>query len=220
MTGFFVTLEGPEGSGKSTQARLLADYLRNCGEEVLFTREPGGTTIGDQIREVLHSLSNTAMAPATELLLYSAARAQVVAEAIRPALEANKIVVADRYADSTLAYQGYGRKLDLEWVKCITEFATGGLKPDLTFFIDITVQEGLQRRKEGHTRGEEWNRMDSLSREFYDRVRAGYLEMMREEPGRWVYVDGSGGVESVQGALRRGIDLALEQLHRPHPLRR
>jgi dTMP kinase len=175
MMGLFVTLEGPEGSGKSTQARLLAEYLKSCGEDVLLTREPGGTAIGDQIREILHSLANTAMTPKAELLLYSAARAQIVAEVIRPALAADKIVLSDRYADSTIAYQGYGRQLDLELVKRITEFATGGLKPDLTFFIDVTVDKGLQRRKDGHSRGEEWNRMDSLSSEFYDRVRAGYL---------------------------------------------
>jgi dTMP kinase len=220
MRGLFVTLEGPEGSGKSTQARLLAEYLKSCGEDVLLTREPGGTVIGDQIREILHSLANTAMAPAAELLLYSAARAQIVAEVIRPALEADKIVLSDRYSDSTVAYQGYGRQLDLELVKRITEFATGGLKPDLTFYIDVTVDQGLQRRKEGHTRGEEWNRMDSLSREFYDRVRAGYLEMMREEPGRWAQIDGSEEIDLVQDELRRGMDLALERFHRNHALRR
>jgi dTMP kinase len=218
--GFFVTLEGPEGSGKSTQSRMLAEHLESLGEDVLHTREPGGTAIGDQIREILHSLANTAMAPRAELLLYNAARAQIVAEVIRPALEAGRIVLSDRYADSTIAYQGYGRQLDLELVKRITEFATGGLKPDLTFFIDVTVDEGLQRRKDGHSRGEEWNRMDSLSREFYDRVRAGYLEMMREEPERWVYIDGSKGIETVQDELRRRMNGALEQFRQTDALRR
>lgn len=218
--GFFVTLEGPEGSGKSTQARLLAGYLEARGEAVLQTREPGGTPIGDQVREVLHSLENTAMTPEAELLLYSAARAQIVVQVIRPALDAGKIVLSDRYADSTIAYQGYGRRLDLDLVRRVTEFATGGLKPDLTFYIDVTVDAGLQRRKDGHIRGEEWNRMDSLSREFYDRVRSGYIEMMRQEPERWVRIDGSEGIGTVQEALRRGMDKALEQLRRADVMRR
>lgn len=218
--GYFVTLEGPEGSGKSTQARLLAEYLKARGEDLVQTREPGGTPIGDQIREILHSLDNMALAPEAELLLYSAARAQIVAEVIRPALDAGKIVLSDRYSDSTIAYQGYGRRLDLGLVKRVTEFATGGLKPDLTFFIDVTVDAGLQRRKDGQTRGEEWNRMDSLSREFYERVRSGYIEMMIQEPGRWVRIDGSEGIGTVQEALRRGMDKALEQFHRTHAMRR
>lgn len=220
MGGLFVTLEGPEGSGKSTQVRLLADYLSGRGEDVLQTREPGGTEIGDQIREILHSLNNTAMTPAAELLLYSAARAQIVAEVIRPALDADKIVLSDRYADSTVAYQGYGRQLDLQFVKRLTEFATGGLKPDLTFFIDVAVDVGLQRRRKGQTRGEEWNRMDALSRDFYDRVHAGYREMMREEPDRWVSIDGSQGIDSIQNELRRRMDVALERFRRTHALPR
>ncbi len=212
----FITFEGPEGSGKSTQARLLADYLRECGEDVLLTREPGGTTIGDQIRAILHSHENTAMIGTTELFLYNAARAQIVAEVIRPALELDKIVLSDRYADSTIAYQGYGRQIDLKLVREITELATGGLKPDLTFLIDVGVEDGLTRRKNGAVRGEEWNRMDSLSREFYERVRAGYLELMREEPQRWVRIDGTPGIEEVQNELRRQMDYELEQFHRTH----
>lgn len=211
---FFVTLEGPEGSGKSTQARLLAEYLRGRGEAVVLTREPGGTDIGDQIRATLHALKNTAMTPTTELLLYNAARAQIVAEVVRPALAAGKIVVSDRYADSTLAYQGYGRQLDLAAVQQVTELATGGLKPDLTFLIDVAVEEGLRRRQQGLARGEEWNRMDALAREFYERVRAGYLELMRADPARWVRVDGAQSVEQVQNELRRYMDYALQGHHR------
>lgn len=218
--GFFVTLEGPEGSGKSTQARLLADYLHNCGVDVLLTREPGGTSIGDQIRAVLHSLANTSMTPAAEFLLYSAARAQIVSEVIRPALDAGKIVLSDRYADSSMAYQGYGRQIDLNLVKRVTEFVTGGLKPDLTFLIDVTVDQGLLRRKDGQARGEEWNRMDALSREFYERVRAGYLKMVQEEPDRWVCIDGSKEITEVQDDLRRRMDEALERYRRTLILRR
>ncbi len=215
--GFFITLEGPEGSGKSTQARLLAEYLRTeCNEDVLLTREPGGTAIGDQIRQILHSHENTAMAPTTEMLLYNAARAQIVDEVIRPALAANKIVISDRYADSTLAYQGYGRQLDLYAVKQVVELATGGLVPDLTFYIDVPVEQGLARRKNGVRQGEEFNRMDSLSCEFYERVRAGYEALIEAEPQRWVRIDGVPEVEQVQDELRRQVDYALEQFHRTH----
>ena len=210
----FITLEGPEGSGKSTQSRLLAEYLAECGEDVVLTREPGGTAIGNQIREILHSHANQELVPAAELLLYSAARAQIVAEVIRPALAAHRIVVLDRYADSSMAYQGYGRQIDLEKVRQVTELATGGLVPDLTFLIDIGVDEGLARRKDGAARGEEFNRMDSLSREFYERVRAGYFEMMARQPARWVRIDGTGTVEEVQEELRRQMDYALERFHR------
>ncbi len=210
----FITLEGPEGSGKSTQARLLAEFLRQSGEDVLLTREPGGTVIGDQIRTILHSHDNAAMTPAAELLLYNAARAQIVAEVIRPALAAGRSVLSDRYADSTIAYQGFGRELDLQLVRRITELATGGLKPDLTFLIDIPVDAGLARRRDGIGRGGEWNRMDSLSREFYERVRSGYMELVRAEPDRWVVVDGTPDVETVQNELRRQMDYARERFRR------
>ncbi len=212
----FITFEGPEGSGKSTQARMLAAYLAECGEDVLLTREPGGTAIGDQIRSVIHSHENTAMLPVSELFLYNAARAQIVAQVIRPALAQGKLVLSDRYADSTIAYQGYGHQLDLAAVRKVTELATGGLVPDLTFFIDIGVDEGLARRKDGAKRGEEFNRMDSLAREFYERVREGYLDMMRAEPERWVRIDGTPDVQLVQNELRRQMDYALEQYHRTH----
>ena len=152
----FITLEGPEGSGKSSQIGLLADFLEQQGFSVVVTREPGGTLIGDQIRHVLHDVANTAMSPAAELLLYSASRAQLVHELIRPALAAGQVVLCDRYADSTLAYQGYGRNLNLTDLQTITQFATGGLKPDLTLLLDIDVERGLARRRDG---GEEMNRL-------------------------------------------------------------
>lgn len=193
-----------DGSGKSTQARLFADYLRaNLGaEKIILTREPGGTPIGEQIREVLHSMRNQEMAARTEFLLYNAARAQVVVQVIRPALEQAKIVLSDRFGDSTLVYQGYGRQLDLEMVKRVIEYATGGLKPDLTFFIDVAIEEGLARRSNGHQRGEELNRMDTQTREFYERVRNGYETLMRQEPTRWIRVDGARSIEQVQSDLR------------------
>ncbi|MBE9508645.1 MAG: dTMP kinase [Chloroflexi bacterium] len=207
----FITLEGPDGSGKSTQARLLAEWLRGQGYEVVLTREPGGTDIGDQIRVVLHDPRNTAMGAQTEILLYSASRAQHVAQFIRPALAAGKIVISDRYADSTLAYQGYGRGLDLGTLRAITGFATGGLTPDLTLYLDITAQEGLQRRQSG---GDEWNRLDAEALEFHQRVRAGYLELVEQEPERWVVIDAARSVEEVQTEIRAQVQARLNQAKR------
>jgi dTMP kinase len=201
----FITFEGPEGCGKSTQARLLADYLREqLGEErVVLTREPGGTQIGEQIREVIHSLRNHEMASTTEFLLYNAARAQIVAQVILPSLQDGKLVLCDRYADSTIAYQGYGRQLDMQMVRDVIRYATGGLKPDLTFYIDVSVEEGLARRAQGHAaHGEEMNRMDVQTREFYGRVRDGYKTMREQEPARWVEIDGARSIDNVQQDLR------------------
>jgi dTMP kinase len=203
----FITLEGPDGSGKTTQARLLAEWLREQGSEVVLTYEPGGTNIGDQIREVLHDPRNTAMDARTEILLYSASRAQHVVQRIRPALAANVTVISDRYADSTLAYQGYGRGLDLETLRTITHFATGGLAPDLTLYLDIPPQTGLQRRRLG---GDEWNRLDAERLEFHQRVRAGYLELARQEPQRWVMLDAARPVEEVQAEIRALVQARLD----------
>lgn len=204
----FITFEGMDGSGKSTQARLFAEHLgaRFGPARVVLTREPGGTQIGEQIRAVIHSLQNHEMASTTEFLLYNAARAQVVAQVIRPALAQGKIVLCDRFADSTLAYQGYGRQLDLEMVRHVIAYATGGLKPDLTFYVDVPIDEGLARRSNGHQRGEELNRMDTQTREFYDRVRQGYDTLMRQDPARWIRIDGARSIETVQLELRQKFD--------------
>ncbi len=196
----FITFEGPEGSGKSSQIALLSDFLRQQGFTVITTREPGGTLIGDQIRDVLHDVANTAMVPAAELLLYSASRAQLVGEVVRPALAAGQIVICDRFYDSTLAYQGYGRTLDLTELSHITQFATGGLKPDLTLLLDIEVERGLARRRDG---GEEMNRLDLEVVSFHRRVRDGYHELALLEPERWVIVDADQPVTAVQAALRQ-----------------
>ena len=188
--GRFITFEGPEGSGKSTQARLLGEALVARGLRVLCTREPGGTAIGEQIRNILHDVRNTAMLPLTEILLYSASRAQHVGEVIRPALARGEVVICDRYAESTLAYQGYGRGLDLEMLRQITAFATGGLRPDLIVYLDLDVQEGLERKRRDQQAGRgEWNRMDQQELAFHLRVRAGYLEMAQQEPARWLVLD-------------------------------
>jgi len=197
-TGLFITLEGPDGSGKTTQAHLLAEWLAAQRYPLLTTREPGGTRIGEAIREVLHDCAHTEMAPQAEILLYSAARAQHVAEVIRPALAAGKIVLCDRYFDSTYAYQGYGRALPLEALRAITSFAVQGLIPDLTLYLDVSPEVGLQRRARS---GEALNRLDREALEFHKRVRAGYLELAAAEPSRWRIIDANRPPEDVQQAL-------------------
>jgi dTMP kinase len=190
----FITFEGPEGSGKTTQAKRLVERLHGRGCNALAMREPGGTSISEQIRDVLHSLANREMQPRTEILLYCAARAQLVGQIIRPHLQRGGVVICDRYADSTLAYQGYGRGLDLPTLRMILDFATEKLKPDITFYLDINVEAGLKRKKMG---GDEWNRMDDLALDVHRRVRAGYLEMIEQEPARWVVVDAARDAETI-----------------------
>ncbi len=197
--GLFITLEGPEGSGKSTQAALLAHWLAEQGYPVLATREPGGTRIGERIRDLLHDPAHTEMAAHAEILLYSASRAQLTAQVIRPALAAGQWVLCDRYFDSTFAYQGYGRGLDLAALRAITRFAVADLAPDVTLLLDVPVELGLQRRLSG---GEEMNRLDREAVEFHQRVRAGYLELVAREPARWRHIDATGSVAAVQAALQ------------------
>lgn len=195
----FITFEGPDGSGKTTQARLLAEHLRGGDIPVVLTREPGGTPIGDQVREVLHDPNNVDMTAEAEFLLYSASRAQLVRQVIFPALVAGKCVISDRFFDSSLAYQGYARGLDVATLWEITRFATGGLMPDLTLYLDIQPDEGLERRLLG---GGEWNRMDQEALAFHNRVRAGYLELAGREPHRWVIVPAAKPVDDLQAEIR------------------
>ena len=205
--GVFVTFEGPEGSGKTTQVTLLAKHLRVADYEVLLTREPGGTPIGDQVRAVLHDVANTAMVPEAEILLYSASRAQLVGQVIRPALAQGMIVLSDRYADSTIAYQGYGRGLDLEALRQITAFATGGLTPDLTIYLDCPVEEGLRRKQQALTQGAgEWNRLDQETVEFHRRVRQGYLQLAAAEPERWLILDGCRSIDEIQRDIQEAVE--------------
>lgn len=198
----FISFEGPEGSGKSTQIALLSNFLRQQGFSVVATREPGGTRIGDQIRSCLHDVANTAMVPETEVLLYSASRAQLVRELLLPSLAAGQVVLCDRYADSTLAYQGYGRGLNLEELEAMTRIATGGLKPDLTLLLDIDVRHGLARRVTG---GEEMNRLDRETVAFHQRVRDGYHQLAAAEPLRWHLIDADRPVEAVQADVRQAV---------------
>jgi len=203
----FITFEGPEGGGKTMQARRLAAYLESRSQEVVLTREPGGTGIGDQIRKVLTLLDNTEMDAHTEFLLFSASRAQLVNELIRPELGNEKIVICDRFFDSSLAYQGYGQGLDLETLRRVTDFATGGLQPDLTLLLDLDVEHGLRRRESGGN----WNRLDAYDLEFHKRVRAGYLKLAGQEPDRWVVIDASLETEAVELAIRQAVDAFLNR---------
>jgi dTMP kinase len=201
----FITLEGPEGSGKTSHVPDLVETLREKGYTVFPTREPGGTSIGEQVREVLHSLKNTEMHPRTETLLYQAARAQFVEQVVRPRLALGEIVLSDRYADSTIAYQGYGHQQDLEQVRALVKYATGGLVPDLTVLLDVDVEIGLERGAQRRAKGGEWNRLDAYQLDFHRRVRAGYLEMVKQDPGRWAVVDAGRVWEEVQQELRETI---------------
>ena len=198
----FITLEGPEGSGKTSQLPPLIQYLRERGYTVFPTREPGGTSIGEQIRAVIHDLKNVEMHPRTETLLYQAARAQIVEEVFKPRLAAGEVVISDRYYDSTIAYQGYGHQQDLEQVRALVRYATGGLVPDLTILLDIDVEAGLKRKTRN---GSEWNRVDAYTLEFHQRVRTGYLEMAREEPARWVVLDAGRPWQAIQDELRQVV---------------
>jgi dTMP kinase len=203
----FITFEGPEGSGKTSHVPHLVEYLREKGRTVFPTREPGGTSISEQIRGILHDLKNAEMHPHTETLLYQAARAQIVEEVIRPRLKAGEIIISDRYFDSTIAYQGYGHQQNLNEVRALVNYATGGLMPDLTILLDIDVEAGLKRKT---LNGAEWNRLDAYTVEFHERVRSGYLEMVRQEPGRWVVLDASREWNAVQEELRKVIEKKLE----------
>lgn len=197
--GILVTLEGPEGSGKSTQIALLRDALSVRGVPAHFTREPGGTEIGEQIRALLHDPRNRAMVAETEILLYSASRAQHVAEVIRPALARGLLVVSDRFSEATLAYQGCGRGLDLGELERITQFATGGLQPDLVLYLDIDIAIGLRRKRSD--RSGEWNRMDQQSLDFHRRVRTGYLELARQRADHWLVIDGSLPIATIHATI-------------------
>jgi dTMP kinase len=207
IVSLFITFEGPEGCGKTTQLRLLTTYLRDQGYDVLTTREPGGTPIGDRMRAILLDPLHTEMLPRAEFLLFSAARAQHVGQVIRPHLDRGGVVLCDRYADSSLAYQGYGHELDLDVLWAITGFATGNLLPDLTIYLDVPVDVGLQRKAGG--RGDAWNRMEQKEIAYHQRVRAGYLDMAARDPGRWVVVDATQEVSDVWAVI---CDLAATRI--------
>jgi dTMP kinase len=194
----FITFEGIEGCGKTTQARRLA---RALGESALLTQEPGGTELGRAIRGLLLEVTRGSMSPEAEVLLFFADRAQHVAEVVRPALAAGRVVISDRYTDSSMAYQGYGRGIDLELIRTVARAATGGLAPELTLFIDVPVEVGLERvGKRGRH-----DRLEAEVREFHDRVRDGYRRLAAEEPARWVAIDGLADEAAVEKAVNAAV---------------
>ena len=197
-SGTFITLEGPDGAGKSRQAAALAERLRGLGRDVVLTREPGGTTLGERIRTLLLEISSHDHDPVSDALLFSASRRRHVSEVITPALERGAIVVCDRYADSTLAYQGYGDGLPIDSLRRLTEFATGGLWPKRTVLIDVSAAEGLTRRQMGAAMDmTRFEVADAHGVAFHERVRQGYLELASAEPERWRVIDGAGSPDEV-----------------------
>jgi dTMP kinase len=210
--GLFITLEGIDGCGKTTQAELLADYLTGKGFGVVRTREPGGTDIGRRIRAILLDPESKGITGLAELLLYCADRAQHMAEVIEPALSAGSVVVCDRFTDATAAYQGFARGLGLEVIDNLAEIATRGRRPDITLLFDLPVDKALGRargRNDKNNTGHE-ARFEEESSAFHEKVRQGYLEIARREPGRVKVIAAAGSMEEIQAAVRAAVDGAIK----------
>jgi len=193
LKGYFISVEGLDGCGKTTQLNNIADYFEQQGREVILTREPGGTTLGEKIREILLDVDNTGMNSVAELMLYAAARAQIVANFIVPAVKKGKIVICDRFVDSSIAYQGYGRKLGADIVKGINSYAIQGCMPDITFFFDISPKEIAMRK----TMKEKLDRLESEKIDFHERVYKGYLDLAEEEKKRIVVINARKSIEKI-----------------------
>ena len=207
----FITLEGVEGCGKSTQARLLARGLETEGYSCLLTREPGGTPIGQEIRQVILNPRHQQMSPETELGLYFSDRAQHLREVVWPAIAAGKIVVCDRFTDSTIAYQGYGRRLSLQKIRSLDRIMTGTYRPDMTFFLDLPLKVGLARAR-ARNREEaslDEGRFEAEEIEFHERVRAGYLKMVRREPERFIVVPAEENKNRVQKSIWTAVNTCI-----------
>lgn len=210
--GYFITFEGIEGSGKTTQIRLLASFLESVGYRVVCTREPGGCPISDQIRAILLDAGNRAMTPMAELLLYAAARAQHVAEVIEPAMKAGAVVLCDRFTDATVAYQSFGRGLGRTEIYTLAGLACGSLTPDLTLLIDCEPETGLGRARKriDSTNGPREERFELEAMEFHKRVRGGYLHLAEQEPGRFSLIDGTASVEDIAAAIAAVVQKKLQ----------
>lgn len=202
----FITFEGGEGCGKSVQARALYKRLSQLAIPTLLTHEPGGTPFGNKIGRWLKWVLDKDISPLTELLLFNASRAQLVTEVIQPSLKSGKVIVCDRYADSTIAYQSYGRGLDLEVVKAINNTATQGLKPNLTVLLDISAEEGLARKK-----GKKQDRFEQEKLAFHQRVREGYLKLAEEEPERWLVIDATQSKKRIAEIIWQRVNQLLSK---------
>ncbi len=202
--GLFITLEGPDGSGKSTQIEYMKEYFSTEGLQCVFTREPGGTEIGEKLRTIILDKENNEMCDMTEALLYAASRAQHVCELIMPALDAGRIVVCDRYVDSSIAYQGYGRQMG-DKVKVINDYAIMGCIPDVTFLFEVDPRIGKNRIK-----ADEQDRLESEKLRFHNRVYRGYKEMAEMEPDRIIPIDGTGSREEIRDAIRVRLERILK----------
>jgi len=210
--GLFITFEGIEGSGKSTQARLLYEYLIKKKIEAVLTAEPGGTLVGQKVREVLLSPEHKGMSPVTELLLYNASRSQLISELIRPAIKEGKVIISDRFSDSTVAYQGYGRGLPLKTISALDRIATGGLKPDLTILLDLPPEVGLARNKKDKKKFADRLELEEL--EFHKRVRKGFLKIRQAEPRRVKRIDVSkGGIKEIHKKIVQIIEQVIKEIN-------
>jgi dTMP kinase len=208
VSGLFLSFEGGEASGKSVQAQRLVEWLNGQGRDVVSVREPGSTPVGERVRDIVLHAQDIPLAPNAQALLYSTARAQLVRDVIRPALAGGKIVVVDRFYDSTLAYQGYGHGADLEQLRAVTAFAVGDTRPDRTFLLDLPV-EVAERRQADRKPGREWDRFEAEARAFHERVRAGYLALARAEPRRFVVIPADRDAGAVAADISREVGALL-----------
>ena len=209
--GIFITVEGMEGSGKTTHCEKISAYLEKKGLEVIRVHEPGGTRIGEQVRNILLSAGNEEMIDRTELFLFLASRSQLVEEVIRPSMAAGKVIVCDRYIDSTVAYQGYGRGVDEKFIRLLNKFVVGNVKPDLTIILDVDAPIGLRRARK-RLGEKEPDRIEKATLSFHQRVRQGYLSLLRTEHERIRIVDAGRDVKKTERSIKRHIDNFLEKL--------
>ena len=209
MKGLFIVMEGPDGSGKTTQINLLKEYLEEAGYECLITREPGGTVIGEEIRQLILNPEHKEMAPVTEMLLYAASRAQLVHEVIGPALEEGKIVISDRFVDSSIVYQGIARKLGISTVSAVNAPGIGIYRPDGIFFIDLSEAEGLRRKKEQKN----LDRMEQEGIDFHHMVSEGYRKVLSGRP-EVMKIDGGRSIDTIQKKIRNHVDELLKKKNR------